>query len=98
MGVHRVRSLRHRPVVVGAEVGDFLIRYGRTYSSIFGPAEGVLGIWSRLQFGPQRPHDVRPNQPLLVLDGVTKSFGAVAALRGATVAIEGDEQLLDLGA
>lgn len=73
------------PAAIGAEVGEFLIRYGRTYASVFGPAEGVLGIWSSLQHGLQQPHDVRPNQPLLVLAG-EPSVSPVPTLRLSTPA------------
>jgi len=38
-------------------------RPGR-YSSVFGPAEGVLGIWSRLERQGWRARQVRPCQPL----------------------------------
>jgi predicted GNAT family acetyltransferase len=43
-------------------------RHGRRCSSIVGPAEAVLGLWDRLEdsWGPSR--DVRPDQPLMVLD------------------------------
>lgn len=57
------------PPDMAAEFGEFLVRYGRSYSSVFGPSEAVLGIWSRLRDGRQQPYDVRPNQPLLVLEG-----------------------------
>jgi uncharacterized protein len=44
-------------------------RQGRQCSSIVGPADAVLGIWSQLEaaWGPAR--DVRGNQPLMVLEG-----------------------------
>lgn len=65
MGVNLV------PVGVTAEQGPAYARYleqtGRKFSSIFGPAEGVLGIWSRLQWAWPKPFDVRPDQPLLEL-------------------------------
>lgn len=44
-------------------------RYGRQCSSIVGPAEAVLPLWARLApyWGPAR--EVRPDQPLMSLDG-----------------------------
>ncbi len=44
-------------------------RHGRQCSSIVGPAEAVLPLWSRLAayWGPAR--EVRPDQPLMSLDG-----------------------------
>lgn len=43
-------------------------RHGRRCSSIVGPADGVLGLWKRLEpfWGPAR--DVRAHQPLMVID------------------------------
>jgi predicted GNAT family acetyltransferase len=34
------------------------------YSSLFGPADAVLGMWSRLEQRGWRPRQVRPRQPL----------------------------------
>jgi predicted GNAT family acetyltransferase len=44
-------------------------RHGRQCSSIVGPAEAVLSLWSRLApyWGPAR--EVRPDQPLMSMDG-----------------------------
>jgi predicted GNAT family acetyltransferase len=44
-------------------------RQGRRCASIVGEASGVLGLWRQLEptWGPAR--DVRPDQPLLALDG-----------------------------
>lgn len=44
-------------------------RHGRQCSSIVGPAKAVLSLWSRLEpyWGPAR--EVRPDQPLMALDG-----------------------------
>lgn len=44
-------------------------RHGRQCSSLVGPAEAVLSLWSRLApyWGPAR--EVRPDQPLMSLDG-----------------------------
>lgn len=44
-------------------------RYGRQCSSIVGSAQCVLPLWSRLApyWGPAR--EVRPDQPVMVLDG-----------------------------
>ncbi len=62
-------------VPVGATSGavaafaDLLGSAPRGCSSIIGRADAVLGLWERLggQWGPAR--DVRPNQPLLVIEG-----------------------------
>jgi len=53
----------------GANLGQFLASSNRRTSSIFGPAEAVLGIWSTFQHNSTRPFDVRPNQPLMELRG-----------------------------
>lgn len=53
----------------GAHMGTFLAHANRHVSSIFGPAEGVLGIWSTLQHSSAEPFDVRPDQPLMELRG-----------------------------
>ncbi|NKX56061.1 GNAT family N-acetyltransferase [Arthrobacter sp. E918] len=53
----------------GAQMGGFLAAANRHVSSIFGPAEGVLGIWSTLQHSSARPFDIRPDQPLMELRG-----------------------------
>jgi predicted GNAT family acetyltransferase len=44
-------------------------RYGRQCSSIVGPAGAVLALWSRLApyWGPAR--EVRPDQPLMAIEG-----------------------------
>jgi hypothetical protein len=44
-------------------------RHGRQCSSIVGPADAVLQLWSRLApyWGP--PREVRPDQPLMSMDG-----------------------------
>ncbi len=52
----------------GAEFGEHLGRSGRSFSSIFGPAAGVLSVWSTLQDYSSEPFDLRPVQPLLTLD------------------------------
>lgn len=49
-------------------VADYLARGGAHYASIFGPAEPVMGLWSRLKGSWPVPFDVRPDQPLLVMD------------------------------
>ncbi|MCG2620385.1 GNAT family N-acetyltransferase [Arthrobacter sp. I2-34] len=55
--------------VRGAQMGAYLAAANRHVSSIFGPAEGVLGIWSTLQHSSADPFDVRPDQPLMELRG-----------------------------
>ena len=48
-----------------AALGTLLGESGRRFSSIFGPAASVMGLWSTLSsFSPQ-PFDVRTEQPLL---------------------------------
>lgn len=44
-------------------------RSGRQCSSFVGPADAVLGLWERLEpyWGPAR--EVRPDQPLMAIDG-----------------------------
>lgn len=44
-------------------------RHGRRCSSIVGPADAVLGLWERLEPVWGTARDVRPDQPLMVLDG-----------------------------
>lgn len=53
----------------GARLGAHLAAGNRRMSSIFGPAEGVLGIWSSFRHAHPRAFDVRPNQPLMELRG-----------------------------
>jgi uncharacterized protein len=43
-------------------------RSGGTYSSLFGDAEAVRGIWSRLEALGWRAREVRANQPLYSMD------------------------------
>lgn len=47
---------------------DRALRRPRTCSSLVGPAEQVLGLWSELvaEWGPAR--EVRPDQPLMAID------------------------------
>jgi len=47
-------------------------RFGRRCSSMVGPAQEVLELWRLLEpaWGPAR--DVRPNQPVMVFDGVAQ--------------------------
>lgn len=49
----------------GPELGAWLARSGRRFSSVFGPAEGVLSVWSELQHASPRPFAIRGEQPLL---------------------------------
>ncbi|MCC9146256.1 GNAT family N-acetyltransferase [Arthrobacter sp. zg.Y919] len=49
----------------GPEVGQYLARSRNRFSSIFGPADAVLSLWSELRSGSPQPFDVRPEQPLL---------------------------------
>ena len=56
----------------GPEIGQYLARSGRRYSSIFGPSEAVLSMWSQLQHSSPQPFAVRPDQPLLQMTGVSQ--------------------------
>ncbi|WP_354180313.1 GNAT family N-acetyltransferase [Arthrobacter sp. UYP6] len=56
----------------GPEIGQYLARSGHRYSSLFGPAEAVLSIWSELQHSSPRPFDVRSDQPLLQMTAGTR--------------------------
>ena len=49
-------------------VAATLLRTGPRFASVFGPAEPVLGLWERLRHAWSAPFDVRPEQPLLVMD------------------------------
>lgn len=51
-----------------APVADYVRSSRRDVSSIFGPAQPVLGLWDRLGRAGFRAFDVRPEQPLLLLD------------------------------
>ncbi|MCC3303089.1 GNAT family N-acetyltransferase [Arthrobacter sp. zg-Y895] len=49
----------------GPEVGQYLAKSRNRFSSIFGPSEAVLSLWSELRNVSPQPFDVRPEQPLL---------------------------------
>ncbi|MBD7995941.1 GNAT family N-acetyltransferase [Arthrobacter sp. Sa2CUA1] len=53
----------------GPEIGAYLARTGRRFSSLFGPAEAVLSLWSELRHSSPRPFDIRSDQPLLEITG-----------------------------
>jgi predicted GNAT family acetyltransferase len=75
-------------------------RPGR-YSSLFGPAEGVLGIWSRLERAGWRARQVRPRQPLFAMSSRSTvpadplvrraELGEIAAVLPASVAMFTEE-------
>lgn len=44
------------------------LRQGRRCSSIVGPADAVLGLWSRLEHSWGPPREVRATQPSMVID------------------------------
>ncbi len=46
-------------------------RSGGSYSSLFGPAQAVLGVWQRLEATGWRARQVRPSQPLFATDRVS---------------------------
>lgn len=48
-----------------AALGTLLGESGRRFSSIFGPAASVMGLWSTLSSYSAEPFDVRSEQPLL---------------------------------
>lgn len=48
-----------------AALGTLLGESGRRFSSIFGPAASVMGLWSTLSTYSPEPFDVRAQQPLL---------------------------------
>ena len=50
-----------------AVLGTLLGESGRRFSSIFGPAASVMGIWSTLSSYSPEPFDVRAEQPLLAI-------------------------------
>ena len=45
-------------------------RSGGAYSSLFGPAQAVLGLWERLEASGWRARQVRPCQPLFAIDHI----------------------------
>jgi uncharacterized protein len=47
-------------------------RVGRRGSSLVGPAEEVLDLWRRVDGAWGRAREIRPRQPLLVLDGAPR--------------------------
>lgn len=51
------------------EVAAEVRRRGRRYSSIVGPAEGVMALWELLEPTSPRARDVRPDQPSMVITG-----------------------------
>lgn len=68
----------------GQEFGLALLRAGQRYSSVFGPSDGVMGIWSTLQSGHQKALDVRAHQPLMVRSSPSEVVSA-PTLRRARV-------------
>ncbi len=54
-------------VPAAREFGRYLVAAGKSFSSIFGPSEAVMAIWSELEPFAPAPFDVRPNQPLMQL-------------------------------
>ncbi len=66
----------------GPEVGRYLARSRTRFSSVFGPAEAVLSIWSELRHASPEPFDLRPEQPLLQIQGAS-NVAPAAGLRPA---------------
>ncbi|MHC6220212.1 GNAT family N-acetyltransferase [Arthrobacter sp. MMS24-S77] len=54
---------------LAARVASAAHRAGRRYASIFGPAESVLALHSRLEQLGHFAHEVRADQPLLAISG-----------------------------
>lgn len=54
----------------GELIGEYLGRSGRRFSSIFGPAAGVLPVWSSLRHYSPEPFAVRAEQPFMEATGV----------------------------
>lgn len=50
-----------------ADVAAEIRRRARRYSSIVGPADGVMALWELLAPDSPRPRDVRPDQPSMVI-------------------------------
>lgn len=53
----------------GERFGAATVALRRRFASVYGPDAAVLGIWDQLAEGPQRPRDIRPDQPLMELRG-----------------------------
>ncbi|WP_156254205.1 DUF4081 domain-containing GNAT family N-acetyltransferase [Pseudactinotalea terrae] len=49
------------------DVAAELRRRSRRYSSIVGPAEGVMALWELLEPTSPRPRDIRPEQPSMAI-------------------------------
>lgn len=71
-------------VVAAREFGRYLVGTGKSFSSIFGPSEAVLAIWSELEPFAPAPFDVRPSQPLMELR-TTPAVEPDAGLRFSTM-------------
>ncbi|HET8599294.1 MAG TPA: GNAT family N-acetyltransferase [Segeticoccus sp.] len=63
-----------------------LRRHRRRCSSLFGPAEQVLPLWSRLTRSWGSAREVRANQPLLAVDVLARQRAGVSADPGVRVA------------
>lgn len=55
------------PAPLMPEVAAEVRRRNRRYSSIVGPAEGVMALWEQLEPTSPKPRDVRPDQPSMVI-------------------------------
>ncbi len=51
-------------------VAEAANRSGRRYASAFGPADAVLALHTELAELGHRAHEIRPDQPLMVIDGL----------------------------
>lgn len=51
------------------EVAEEVRSRSRRYSSIVGPADGVMALWDLLASSSPRPRDVRPDQPSMTITG-----------------------------
>lgn len=55
------------PTPLMSEVAAEVRHRNRRYSSIVGPAEGVMALWEQLEPTSPRPRDVRPDQPSMMI-------------------------------
>lgn len=72
-----------------ARAAQYVTATRREISSVFGPAEHVLGLWNELGPLGHTPFDLRPDQPLLALDAAALAAAGDPAERGADPAAAG---------
>lgn len=59
----------HIPASRSRAVASYVAARSRQLSSVFGPAEQVMSLWTHLEAEAPEPFDLRPDQPLLELGG-----------------------------